>query len=473
MNTEFKHRSAIGVWINDIRDEAFSTGLWPPMKIDGNTQDSLRRCIDTLSQWGYNELCLWGLLNSYSWSLDFSRELRDVERLAKVSSLIDYAHQAGLKVIYGLGVYSWGYDNVIKSDSLVRGTSEHAMCGSAKEAFNWVAKAIDFIFNTLSVDGLHFESADQGRCRCNSCSKLSDFEYHCTLNAKMAVYVKQRWPEKIVMSNLVSWQSWDRKISNVNAPEIEMIRSLGRYTDYIIDPGHLGYYFEEKVLPVLTSSLSCAFGNAGGFWTYYWPAWDRLRAFLPYTRTAYDSIQRLYAAGGRALEYYTGPMLNPGAEINTAFAGCIMNDISIDYRDALEQVINKLYRPLTSDALKKLVEIVEYAETSWFIHWTARLPESWKPNDADLSVTFDDFDSYSKSEASRPCQIFFDGVKHLTEYIKPNKWPLYRDDLIALKENTKLLLDSVYEKEKLSRMITCFDRTIEDLDELIEFEYWK
>jgi len=108
MKNSFKHRSAIGVWINDIRDEAFQTGLWPPMTIDAQTEESLRRCIDTLSQWGYNEFCLWGLLNSYSWSPDFSRELRDGERLAKVKGIMDYAHQAGLKVIYGLGVFSWG-----------------------------------------------------------------------------------------------------------------------------------------------------------------------------------------------------------------------------------------------------------------------------------------------------------------------------------------------------------------------------
>ncbi|MDR1531711.1 MAG: hypothetical protein LBS62_05940 [Clostridiales bacterium] len=322
------------------------------------------------------------------------------------------------------------------------------------------------------MDGLHFESADQGRCHCGECARLDDFAYHAELNTRAAAYVKEKWPGKIVMINMVSWQSWDKKVKSAEAKELELLRGLARHTDYIIDPGHLGHYIDESVLPSFTSNLPCAFGNAGGFWTYYWPAWDRLRAFLPYTKTAYDAIRRLYAAGGRAVEYYTGPMINPGAEINTAFAGCVLSGVEQSYGDALERVLQSLYQPKNEAALKALAKVVTRAEESWFERWTGKLPASWKPTDAENSVTFENFDAYSQSEASRPSQIFLDGVKHLTEYIEPGKWASYRKELELLRADAQTLYSSVA-ADRMERMLTCFEKTIQDLNELIEFEAWK
>jgi hypothetical protein len=472
MKEAFIHKSAIGVWINDVRDTAFQTNNWPPMRIDECTEKSLYRCVDLLSQWGYNQFCLWGLLNSYSWSLDFAREMNEA-RLQIVRRFIAYAHEKGVRIIYGLGIYSWGYDQILRRHPSVRGTSAQAMCGSKEESFEWVAKIIDFIFDTLDVDGLHFESADQGRCRCPECARSDDFSYHCGLNARAAEYVKRRWPGKIVMINMISWQSWDKRITKNNKTEMEMLRTLGGYADYIVDPGHLGHYIEKSLLPSLIASLPCAFGNAGGFWTYCWPAWNRLRAFLPYTRTAHEALRALYQAGGRAVEYYTGPVYNPGVEINTAFAGYMLNNAGAAYEDALLEVAAGLYGPKTDSAARRLAGVIEKSETVWFSNWTGKLPLSWKPTQADSAVTFMDFDAYRQSPASRPVQIFLDGAKNLTEYIEPENWIVYRDDLRLLRSDAADLLDAVAEKDKLARMVECFDRCMEDLEELIDFEKWK
>ena len=472
MKEAFIHKSAIGVWINDVRDQAFQTNCWPSMRIDECTEVSLNRCVDLLSKWGYNEFCLWGLLNSYSWSLDFAREKNEA-RLHKIQRFIAYAHAKGIRVIYGLGIYSWGYDQILRKYPSVRGTSNQAMCGSKDESFDWVAKMIDFIFETLNVDGLHLESADQGRCRCSECERMDDFNYHCELNTRTAKYVKRKWPEKIVMVNMISWQSWDKKITKECEAEIEKLNTLGKYADYIIDPGHLGHYVDKDFLPSLINALPCSFGNAGGFWTYSWPAWNRLRAFLPYTRTAYDALQALYQAGGRAVEYYTGAIYNPGVEINTAFAGHIINNVKTDYHDALAEVLAELYGTKTALASRNLARIIERVETSWFANWTGKLPLSWKPTQADSAVNFIDFDAYRESPASRPVQIFLDGVKHLTDYIEPENWLSFRNDLQLLRSDAVGLSGSVMEQEKLGRIIECFDRCIMDLDELIDFEKWK
>lgn len=472
MNDSFTHKCAIGVWINDVRDTAFQTNVWPPMRIDERTEESLRRCVDLLSRWGYDQLCLWGLLNSYSWSLDLAAESGEA-RLGKVRKFIAYAHEKGIRIICGLGIYSWGYDRIIRERPSVRGTSGQAMCGSKEESFDWVARIIDFIFHTLDVDGLHFESADQGRCRCPECMRSDDFGYHCKLNTRAAEYVKRKWPGKIVSVNMISWQSWDRRITKESVAETELLRALGGCADYIIDPGHLGHYVDGSLLPSLTASLPCAFGNAGGFWTYGWPAWNRLRAFLPYTRTAYDALRALYRAGGRAVEYYTGPVYNPGVEINTAFAGYMLNHVAAGYDDALLEVTASLYGPGSDSAARRLANIVGQAEAAWFSHWTGKLPLSWKPTQADSAVTFTDFDAYRQSPASRPVQVFLDGAKHLTEYMEPEKWSEYRGALRLLRTDAANLMDEVAEKEKLARMIQCFDACMEDLDELIDFETWK
>jgi hypothetical protein len=378
-----------------------------------------------------------------------------------------------IRTLYKSEKFHCGYDLIIRQNPSVKGTAIHTMCGSNDESFALIAKIIDFILTTLDVDGFHFESADQGRCRCSMCGKLDDFSYHCLINTRAAKYVKSKWPNKIVMTNMISWQSWDKRITNDCIAELDSLQNLGRYADYIIDPGHLGHYVDQDLLPDLIASLPCDFGNAGGFWTYSWPAWNRLRAFLPYTRTAYHALKSLYDAGGRAVEYYTGPVINPGVEINTAFAGYLINHAESGYEEALLEVTARLYKPVTDEAAHRLSSIIDQSERAWFSNWTGKLPLSWKPAQTDSAVTFLDFDAYRESPASRPVQIFLDEAKHLVDYLEPVKWMAYRDDLQLLRSDTGNLLDAVAEKDKLARVLECFDRCIADLDELIDFEKWK
>ncbi|MCL2517588.1 MAG: hypothetical protein FWF15_03395, partial [Oscillospiraceae bacterium] len=396
----FLHKSAIGVWVNDVRNEGYRTTDWPRITIDDMTEESLRMVIDTLSDWGYNELCLWGLLNSWSWSVDFSRE-SDEARLVKVRRIISYAHEKGIKIIYGFGIYSWGYDEFIKTYPEVRGDSDHAMCGSKEKSFYYMEKVIDFIFETIDVDGLHFESADLGRCRCEECSKTDDFKYHSILNTRSAAYVKRRWPGKIVMVNLISWQCWDDKLTDPAAPQLAQLKELAKHVDYIIDPGHYGCYIDSNILPEFTAELPCSYGSAGGFRTYFWPSWNRLRAFLPYTRTSYDAVVKLYKNGGRAVEYYTGPMRNPGAEINTALTGCTLNNPLQSYDDVLAKVVQSLYTPDSDSALKKLMDIFVRAEESFFTNWTGKIAREY------ISPLFKDFEKYRSYAVDRQIEIGF------------------------------------------------------------------
>jgi len=67
--------------------------------------------------------------------------------------------------------------------------------------------------------------------------------------------------------------------------------------------------------------------------------------------------------------YYQGPMANPSTEVNVAFGGRIMSDTGRDVEEVLAEVLESLYRPKTTAAHRKLVEIFQRAENVHFDQW--------------------------------------------------------------------------------------------------------
>ncbi len=59
-------------------------------------------------------------------------------------------------------------------------------------------KVIDFSFERFPVDGASLQSADQGRCNCEKCSRWGDMEYHARLNIQVCDYVRARWKNKLL-----------------------------------------------------------------------------------------------------------------------------------------------------------------------------------------------------------------------------------------------------------------------------------
>jgi hypothetical protein len=469
MTKKFSHRSAFGVWINDMRNTKLRTDNWPCMIFDSVTMDGLKKCIDLLQKYGYNEFCLWGLLNSYSWSLDLQRE-SDENRLEKVREIIKYAADRGIGIIYGMGVYSWGCAEVIKNHPEVGGTDPNAMCGSSDLSFEWVKKYIDFVFSRLDVAGMHLESADLGRCRCSDCSAADDFTYHCGLNLKTAKYIREAWPGKIVMVNMISWQSWDRKIGRNDSGLIDKLADLGRHVDYIIDPGHLGQYMDDDAFTEASGRLECDLGTAGGFWVYYKPTWDRLGSFLPYTRLTYGHVGNMYDKGGRAIEYYMGPSINPAAEMNTAFTGILLNDAGRGYNDILEEAVASVYGLEDMTTIKQISDIFINAEDAWFYNWNGRISRRYK---TDPFVSFDDFDKYFIKADARPGQMFFDGAQHLSEHMDPSHWPAYRRDLCRIAADAGRIREGYCDMPRVRRILEGITNTIMDLEELEDYEKWR
>ena len=197
----FDYRIAYGCWLNDSRMKPIVDEDWPSTRIDDDTLDSLERTLAFLKQAGYNYLDVFGLITNHAWEDDIVSTVTP-ERREKVNRVIDIVHRNGLKLIYGLGVYSWGFDGIIARNAAVRGTSAQAMCASSPEADEIMRRVIDYVGETFDVDGFHLEAADQGRCECEKCKAFqSDIDYYNAINTRVARYIRGRWPEKTPLVN--------------------------------------------------------------------------------------------------------------------------------------------------------------------------------------------------------------------------------------------------------------------------------
>ena len=206
----FDYRIAYGCWLNDSREKPIVDEDWPSIRIDADTLSSLENTMAFLKMAGYNYLDVFGLITNHSWEDDIVSTV-SAERREKVRAVIDIVHRNGLKVIYGLGVYSWGFDGIIARNAEVRGTSAQAMCASSPAADKIMRRVVDFVCETFAIDGFHLEAADQGRCECEKCRAFeSDIDYYNSINARVARYIRERWPGKTLLVNTSGYLSWGR-----------------------------------------------------------------------------------------------------------------------------------------------------------------------------------------------------------------------------------------------------------------------
>ena len=365
MKKSFVVRATQGVWINDMRQIGLPSHQWPSSIFDEQTEYGMKAAIDVLSQFGFSILTAFGLFSTYSWPLDI-KSCVNRDRDARIKRIIEYAHDHHIRLLVGMGVYSWGFDEIVKNDPAVQGDNPHAMCRSRDASWMWQKKIVDFVLDKYDLDGFHFESADLGRCHCPDCIKLGDAEYHCEINRQTAQYIKKRNPEKTVMVNMCGFRESREAIP---VDDYHYFTALSKEIDFLIDPGIFrdkGIYIEADKRPDFMKHLSCSFGTCGGSWTYTPQRWERLRWFLPCVQHSITHIKELYKQGGRALEHYVGPVNNPGIELNIACGGIISGDIDRSIDDVLFEAVETLYKPVNEASCWKLVSLLKRAEDAYY-----------------------------------------------------------------------------------------------------------
>jgi hypothetical protein len=364
----FTHRVAFGVWINDIRNEPITGENWPSVIIDRRTTADFTKTVRLLKQSGYTALDIFGLLTNHDWPLEIERVISPA-RKRQVGALIEAAHRNELKVIYGLGVYSWGFDTIIKSDPGAQGTNPSAMCGSKPGSREWMRKVIDFVTGNFDLDGFHLEVADQGRCRCAECGKEANLQYYCRLNRETADYIRGRHPGMLLLVNSSGYLPWG---DFVKEEEFPTLNDMGKSIDVLIDGGNHGLFIREDFRRRFIAGFPCHYCTSGGFWVYPPQRWDRLRWFLPYLQTGGEHLKRLHGDGSRACELYLGPLANPATEMNVFCNGRLLADVDRKPLDILGEAIDSFYRPKTAADNDRLKEVFVRAERAFFESWSSR-----------------------------------------------------------------------------------------------------
>ena len=359
----FADRMGFGAWINDVRTEPLPFDSWPPVLLDDVAEKSIIATLELQALSGYNMFDMFGLFAAHGWPVDIVSAV-DEDRDRRVRRILAAARARGIKIVYGLGVYSWGFDKIIEHDPAVKGPNAHAMCGSSEASWQWQKKVIDFIMR-YDFDGYHLEASDLGRCTCAECMKRWPVQatYYNTITARAADYIRSQAPGKYIAAITISWADWNQGFTEEDKNGLV---ELSKKVDSILDQGHHGTYVKAPDRKAFIQRLACKFGTSGGIWVYPPFRCHRLRWFLPYTRRTGTHIKELYADGGRTVLYYQGPVNNPGVEVNIAFGGRVMSDVSRNVEEVLSEVLEDRYKPRTPAALKKLVEVFQVAEDAYF-----------------------------------------------------------------------------------------------------------
>jgi len=389
MSSTYKYRVAFGAWINDMRNDPLPLDNWPAPQLDKETINSVIKTMDVQSQSGFNMLDTWGLFATYGYPPDIVSVFSDKERRRIINKLFKAAEERGIKPIFGMGLFTWGYDQIIRHDPEVRGFDpagnphSHAMCGAKEKSWKYVEKILDSALSEFNFGGVHLESADLGWCSCPECAgKYGVVGHNVRLNIRAADYIKSKWPDKIINSIPINWLPTPDGRWNFTEEEKAHLVELSKHIDCLMDQGWNQPFISDDERKEFIQKLHSDYGTSGGLWLYPDARWDRSSFFLPYAKRTGNAIKRYYEDGARGCMFYQGPVNNPSTEVNIAVGGRIMSDTTKNVENVLAEVIEKYYRPKKTDAHQKLVEIFLQAEDGYFDQWSKerlnRLPGEFK-----------------------------------------------------------------------------------------------
>jgi hypothetical protein len=432
---KFDHRGYLG-WITDLASEPDRSAAWPSMRLDAQLLKDYQESLAAMRRLGFNEISVWGLYVSRAWPVDITSSVTR-ERGALVEKLIESAHRHGVGVYSGLGVYSWGFDEIIRAHPKLSRGNANAMCARESESWRWMQKVVDFVFQRFEIDGVSLQSADQGRCRCDQCKSFTDAQYHALLNVRVSEYIRSRWPGKTIGVN-----SWGMKFEE---PEtLPSLKKISEKVDYLIDvhdtsrKRDLGY--RKKII----DSLSCDFGTLGGPQVEPPQHWERDRWFLPTLKNVAVHLRDLSVEGGRACEYFFHILANPADELSFWLAGKVLSEPTRSWEKHLEDSVEELYQVRKRAMREALAQIFLDAEQAYFRHLPAR-----------MSGTI----SMEPLVSNNPGPPIY-----LTKRLSAEQRATYASELTGIKLRAEKLLPEMpqFAKPKMERVIRCMSNVLKD-----------
>ena len=431
----FQHRCYLG-WITDLASAPDPNAAWPSMRLDESLLADYTATFRAMKELGFTGASVWGLYVSRNWPVDLKSSVTP-QRGALVERLIAAAHEQGIQVYCGLGVYSWGFEEIIRAYPKLSGGNPQALCGSEPEAWDWMRRVTDYAFTRFPIDGVSMQSADQGRCPCERCKRYGDTEYHARLNIRLSEYIRASWPGKTVA---VSGWGMDFR----DPAGIPVLKEMSRHLDYLLDVHDTSRQRDPAQRRRLTAALECAFGTLGGPQVEPPQHWERERWFLPTARGQGEHLASLYADGGRACEYFFHILRNPGDEVSFHVAGRLLKQPQRPWRKHLEETIARLYgtRPGVTEGL---AQVFVDAEEAYFRH------RSGATSTVSLEPLIGD----------RPGPPVY-----LKDRLDAAQRQEYRQDLANVLATVNKLAPEVPDKQRIARVQRCIGNVIAEIDRL-------
>lgn len=352
----FTHRGLVG-WVNDFRRERLPNPNWPNVTIDNTTIADITEQLDFMQRTGLNEIVIWGLFTAEGWTPDIISTV-DTARRNQVNDIVARAHSRGIKVLAGLGVYSWGFKRILEADPSVRCASNGDVLNPlAAKSWDYQRAVIDYVFDNYAIDGVSAQSADRGRCYDGPTQ--SDVAYHADIIEKTAAYIKSKNPAYIV-----GVANWGLDMTNPNDLP-EWVR-MTRHVDYIAEAstalGNNRAYRQQLAAAIAPAVL----GNLGSPFIEPVEHLENSRYFVPTFKLAAAGLKSLYEDGGRAVETYVRRLGNAGDVITIEATAQLESNINADTELVLRNAIGAIYGISDANAISTLVNAYSSAESAYF-----------------------------------------------------------------------------------------------------------
>jgi hypothetical protein len=373
----FTYRVTDG-WLRDLASRPTPDDPWPCIRWDERLLADQLRFLDAQAELGVEYNLVWGLFVDRSWPVPFNNVIDDA-RERMLDAFVNAAHQRSLKVLSGVGIYSWGFEEVIAKVPGVSAGHHQAMCAFSQEAWDWQRRVLDFLMDPRwRLDGISMQSADQGRCQCERCSKLSPADHHANLLIRCAAYVRAQRPNWVI-----GQASWGLRLDEPG--DFPHLHRISRAVDYMVEVqelsasgGSAAANLHARALrterapsagggrrPEIAGALACAFGSVGGVFVEPPQHWDRSRWFLPCGLRSAQALARLWQDGGRACEYFYRPFANPGEEVSWRTGARILSSPLTSPETALAEAVSAVYG-VEGSARASLADWYARAEAAYF-----------------------------------------------------------------------------------------------------------
>lgn len=356
--TGFEHRGYLG-WMVDFSRTPI-VDKWPSIQLDSSIMADYLETLDFLQRTGMNEITPWGLFTDENWDPDIAKTL-DADRKKLVVEVIKAAHQRNIKVMCGMGIYSWGFGKIISQNpELACPTNPNVMDLSKPQAWEWQKKVLDYVMDNFEFEGISMQSGDKGWCQCGDYAKVSSMQYHALLNQKAVEYIRSKKP-----SYIIGISGWGMDMSNPQ--DSTAIFEMTRKVDYLIDVGEtLGFAGTPYRRKLIHKIAPCAYGSTAIPNIEPIQAVKRDLYFIPTTFATGNQLQQIYAEGGRACEAYARTRGNAGDKVTIEVVARLLKNPRADIKMLLKNVLKEIYAPKNKQALNELTEVFIQAERAFF-----------------------------------------------------------------------------------------------------------